>query len=73
MVSARHGLKEGDGMCCDDLVCARCAAPVAEGRCPTCRAAREQFGHSNFSLSPQLLVVLITLLAALTALAAYHV
>jgi hypothetical protein len=26
-----------------DLVCAACSGRVAEGRCPTCRAAREQF------------------------------
>lgn len=26
----------------DRLVCANCAAPVAEGRCPVCRANRER-------------------------------
>ena len=26
----------------EDLVCARCAAPVSAGRCSSCREAREQ-------------------------------
>ncbi|WP_437113258.1 hypothetical protein [Streptomyces griseoviridis] len=26
----------------DRLVCANCAAPVSEGRCPVCRANRER-------------------------------
>jgi len=59
-------------MCCDDLVCARCAAPVAEGRCPACRAARAYLHSSAFSLSPQLLVALITVLLALAVLAVYY-
>ena len=28
-----------------DLVCASCSGRVADGRCPTCRAAREQFSQ----------------------------
>jgi hypothetical protein len=27
------------------LICANCAAPVAEARCPACQAARAQFHH----------------------------
>ncbi|MFB7518009.1 hypothetical protein [Streptomyces sp. NPDC056144] len=52
----------------DRLVCANCAAPVAEGRCPVCRANRER-------LTPQgptpamLLTLAIALLAALALLA----
>ncbi|ABW15139.1 hypothetical protein MXD62_33590 [Frankia sp. Mgl5] len=60
-------------MCCDDLVCARCAAPVAEGRCPACRAARESLHHSSFTVSPQLLIALLTVLLALMLLAGYRV
>jgi hypothetical protein len=60
-------------MCCDDLVCARCAAPVAEGRCPACRASRDYLHQTSFSLSPQLLIALITVLLALAVLAGYHV
>ncbi|MEU5215700.1 hypothetical protein AB0G79_05795 [Streptomyces sp. NPDC020807] len=52
----------------DRLVCANCAAPVAEGRCPVCRANRER-------LTPQgptpamLLTLAIALLATLALLA----
>lgn len=57
-------------MSCDHLVCANCAGPVAEGRCPVCRYSREQFGHHSHSkISPNVLlaavVALITLLVLL--------
>ncbi|GLF93433.1 hypothetical protein [Streptomyces yaizuensis] len=57
----------------DRLVCANCAAPVTEGRCPVCRANRERmqqegpFGGLNPAM---LLTLLIVLLGALTVLAA---
>ncbi|MER6916604.1 hypothetical protein ABT354_33550 [Streptomyces sp. NPDC000594] len=57
----------------DRLVCANCAAPVSEGRCPVCRANRERmqqqgpFGGLNPAM---LLTLLIVLLAALSVLAA---
>ncbi|MFE7135079.1 hypothetical protein ACFVIM_29895 [Streptomyces sp. NPDC057638] len=60
----------------DRLVCANCAAPVSEGRCPVCRASRErlqqQTGWSGLpALSPAALaILLILLLAALALLAA---
>ncbi|MCK9902601.1 MULTISPECIES: hypothetical protein [Parafrankia] len=60
-------------MCCEDLVCARCAAPVAEGRCPSCRAARESLHHSSFTISPQLLMALCAVLLALLVLAGYRI
>ncbi|SDO03176.1 hypothetical protein [Actinacidiphila guanduensis] len=50
----------------DRLVCAQCAGPVSEGRCPTCRATRarmEQEGGWS-GISPA------TLIAALVALLA---
>ena len=28
-------------MSCEHLICAQCAGPVAEGRCPVCRSARD--------------------------------
>ncbi len=31
----------------DRLVCANCAAPVNEGRCPVCRANRERLQQEN--------------------------
>jgi hypothetical protein len=57
-------------MCCDDLVCARCAGPVAEGRCPACRSARDQLHHSAFTLSPQAVAIVIAVLSLLCLLAA---
>ncbi|MFD8545821.1 hypothetical protein [Streptomyces sp. NPDC059649] len=52
----------------DRLVCANCAAPVSEGRCPVCRASRErlqqQAGGVFAQLSPAMLVALTVLLLA---------
>jgi hypothetical protein len=60
-------------MSCEHLICAQCAGPVAEGRCPTCRAAREQMHHSHPSLSQQLTLAGIALLAlVLVLLVAAH-
>ncbi len=53
-------------MSCEHLVCAACAGPVSEGRCPTCRAAKDHVHGSPFALSAQA----VALLAVLTALVA---
>ncbi|MFE0038910.1 hypothetical protein [Streptomyces sp. NPDC059015] len=58
----------------DRLVCANCAAPVAEGRCPVCRASRErlqQQGHFA-GLNPAALVALLVVLVAALALLAHQ-
>lgn len=34
-------------MCCDHLVCASCARPVADAGCPVCRAARTRLHGSS--------------------------
>jgi hypothetical protein len=57
-------------MSCEHLICAHCAGPVVEGRCPVCRAARAQVHrHGPGGLSPQLLIAaaLILLLGLLIA------
>ncbi|MER7045656.1 MULTISPECIES: hypothetical protein [Streptomyces] len=57
----------------DRLVCANCAAPVTEGRCPVCRANRERLQQEGpfGGLNPvALLTLLIVLLGALAVLAA---
>jgi hypothetical protein len=56
----------------DRLVCANCAAPVSEGRCPVCRASRERLQHENLwsSLSPTALIALLAVLIAAVALVA---
>ncbi|MFC8272102.1 hypothetical protein ACFUJR_06055 [Streptomyces sp. NPDC057271] len=53
----------------DRLVCANCAAPVAEGRCPVCRANRERLDHSA-GLTPAMLLALVVALVAMVALLA---
>ncbi|MCK8676702.1 hypothetical protein [Streptomyces lichenis] len=56
----------------DRLVCANCAAPVSEGRCPVCRANRERLQQDGAfgGMSPAaLLAALIVLVAAVALLA----
>jgi len=59
-------------MCCEDLVCARCTGPVSEARCPSCRSARDSMHHTLFTVTPQMLVVVMSVLLILTFLAAQH-
>ncbi|MGW0702346.1 hypothetical protein ACWD0A_24115 [Streptomyces sp. NPDC002867] len=59
----------------DRLVCANCAAPVAEGRCPVCRANRERLQQQGpfGGMSPvTLLALLVALIATLAMFAAYR-
>ncbi|MEU8544686.1 hypothetical protein AB0C52_32610 [Streptomyces sp. NPDC048717] len=51
----------------DRLVCANCAAPVAEGRCPVCRANRERLPQPT-GVTPAMLLALLVALVATTAL-----
>jgi hypothetical protein len=58
-------------MSCEHLICAQCAGPVAEARCPVCRAAKSDLHHHHHSISlPQ--VVLLLLLALAVAVAVQH-
>jgi hypothetical protein len=55
-------------MSCEHLICAQCAGPVVEGRCPACRAARAHVHHHGLGgLPPQLVIAaaLILLLGLL--------
>lgn len=59
----------------DRLVCANCAAPVSEGRCPVCRANRERLQQeSNLfaGLNPATLIALLAVLVAAVALLAHQ-
>lgn len=58
----------------DRLVCANCAAPVSEGRCPVCRANRERLQQEGpfGGLSPVALLTLLVILVAAVALLAAH-
>ncbi|MFD3547444.1 hypothetical protein ACFWUW_17900 [Streptomyces sp. NPDC058655] len=53
-------------MTIDRLVCANCAAPVSQGRCPVCRANRERLQQEGpFSgLNPMMLIALMVVLVA---------
>ncbi|GAA4206177.1 hypothetical protein GCM10022252_67910 [Streptosporangium oxazolinicum] len=54
-------------MSCEDLVCAGCAHPVAEGRCPRCRAYRERMHQNAFgSMTPALVALVLIALFFLT-------
>ncbi len=56
-------------MSCDHLICAQCAGPVVEGRCPACRAARAQVHRAPGSMvSPLLIAALIAMLLLAIAL-----
>ena len=59
----------------DRLVCANCAGPVAEGRCPTCRASRQRLEQQEgpfAQLSPAVLVALLVIVLAAMALVAHQ-
>jgi hypothetical protein len=56
-------------MSCEHLICARCAGPVVEGRCATCRAARAEVHHPGpLGVSPILIGALLIALTLLIAL-----
>ncbi|MFI8101766.1 hypothetical protein ACIQUQ_24155 [Streptomyces sp. NPDC101118] len=56
----------------DRLVCANCAAPVAQGRCPVCRANRERLQQESpfAGFNPMALAALLVVLVAAVALLA---
>jgi hypothetical protein len=58
-------------MSCEHLICARCAGPVSEGRCPVCRAAKSDLHHHAHGVSIPY-AVLFLLLALAVALAVQH-
>jgi hypothetical protein len=55
----------------DKLVCANCAGPVSEGRCPVCRASRERLQQESMfgGLTPAALLGLLLALIAVALLA----
>jgi hypothetical protein len=59
-------------MSCEHLICAQCAGPVAEGRCPVCRAAKSDLHHHGHGVSIPYAVLLL-LLAVAVALALQHI
>lgn len=55
-------------MSCEHLVCASCAGPVDEGRCPTCRAAHASLHSHNTGISPQMMLMMASLAILLVML-----
>jgi len=53
-------------MSCEHLICAQCAAPVVEGRCPACQLARAQVHRRSGGLSLPLLAAALLALLLLT-------
>ncbi len=58
-------------MSCEHLICAQCAGPVAEGRCPVCRAAKSDLHRHHHGVSFPYTVALL-LLAIAVLIAAQH-
>jgi hypothetical protein len=58
-------------MSCEHLICAQCAGPVAEARCPVCRAAKSDLHHHHHGISLPYAVALL-LLPLPVALALQH-
>jgi len=59
-------------MCCEHMVCASCAHPVADGRCPTCRAARSQLHGGSAAAPPYSYLIAAALLFAALVLLLGH-
>lgn len=58
-------------MCCDHLVCASCAHPVADAHCGVCRATRDRM-HPRSTAVPLSVLVLLAALLALAAVLSTH-
>ncbi|MDI3389401.1 hypothetical protein QIS99_24860 [Streptomyces sp. B-S-A8] len=60
----------------DRLVCANCAAPVSEGRCPVCRANRQRMQQegplAGLNLNPAALIALLLVLIGAVAFLAHQ-
>lgn len=60
-------------MSCEHLICAACAGPVEQARCPVCRAARAQVHHHGFAgLAPAAVAAILALIALMALLLAGH-
>ncbi len=59
-------------MSCEHLICAQCAGPVIEGRCPACRAAREKVHRHGIFQGYSLLIILAAALVFFALLALQH-
>jgi hypothetical protein len=58
-------------VCCEGLVCAACSGRVSEGRCPICRAYRDEHHHTGLDWSA-LIVPLLAVALGLLIVFALH-
>jgi hypothetical protein len=60
-------------MSCEHLICAACAGPVIEARCPSCREARSRLHRHAPGLNlPLVAAILLALLLLTLALQLAH-
>jgi len=57
---------------CEHLICAQCAGPVVEARCPACQAARAHVHHHSSLTKPVILAALLAVLLLALALQLAH-
>lgn len=70
MLVPRH--REGTAvMCCDQLVCANCARPVADAGCSVCRVARAELHGAQPIPVAVIVAALIVLLGVALAVAGH--
>ncbi len=70
---AGHHRPEGTAMSCEHLICANCASPVVEARCPACAAARAHVHHRGSGLTlPLTAAALAALVLVLLVLQLTH-
>ena len=59
----RQDRLEGTAMSCEHLICANCASPVVEARCPSCATARARVHHHGPGLTVPLTAAALVALA----------
>jgi hypothetical protein len=59
-------------MCCERLLCAACAGPVVDARCPVCAASRARVHAAAPVHVPEWLAALAVLVVTLTLLVATY-
>jgi hypothetical protein len=59
-------------MSCEHLICAQCAGPVVQGRCPVCRAAKADLHHHSHGGGVPYALAILLLLAAFMLFAIQH-
>jgi hypothetical protein len=59
-------------MSCEHLICAQCASPVVEARCPACQAARAHVHRHTPGLTVPLTAAILIALVLVTLVLRLH-